>query len=450
MTGNKRGIPNQPTKHSFAIVKFHLPGNSYQFDIAPLDWLRKSGNRNTCYWPSEDEVRSSTQLVTLIKKNAVVDKETWSVFTVTVIAKFDTYKGAQDKLKDVIAGEPVVSTDLEKRGKGGRSAAKKRKTAAALTPVPIASTCASFILSDGGPSSSPPSPSSPSPAPEDAPTNYGLNGHSSDVSFTGLPVLLTSDDEHGRSSTQRESTQNIRSRRAGNKHQDISVATLVSIPSAPAFEPQQRTLTPQVAFAKKSAPTVAARDPTTSVMSPCDAKKLDDILQTNIRILRGLEQVKATQTDIQNTLSVIMNNTIPSDPELLGIKDDLCLPVKSLTAFDRINLIIREDKTKRLKLKSYLTGVGGTEHRIVGKVLQKLMRYSVASQFCFKGQNGEKRCFCTTAVSAVAIESLRATPGVRLTEEQIAVKIGRWLKAAPQKIGSDDKSDDDGDSSTGN
>jgi hypothetical protein len=63
----------------------------------------------------------------------------------------DTYKGAQDKLKDVIAGEPVVSTDLEKRGKGGRSAAKKRKTAAALTLVPIASTSANFISSDGGP-----------------------------------------------------------------------------------------------------------------------------------------------------------------------------------------------------------------------------------------------------------------------------------------------------------
>ncbi|KZS03624.1 Uncharacterized protein APZ42_033623 [Daphnia magna] len=198
MTGNKRDIPNQPAKHSFAIVKFHLPGNSYQFNIAHLDWLRKSGNRNTCYWPSEDEVRSSTQLVTLINKNAVVDKETWPVFIATVIAKF-----------------------------------------------------------------------------------------------------------------------------------------------------------------------VAARDPTTSLMSPCDAKKLDDILQTNITILRGLKQ------------------------------------------------------------KSYLTGVEGTEHRIVGKVLHKLMRYSVASQFCFKGQNQEKRCFCTTAVAAVAIESLRATGVVRLTEEQIAVKIGR-------------------------
>ncbi|KAK4028071.1 hypothetical protein OUZ56_017251 [Daphnia magna] len=174
-----------------------------------------------------------------------------------------------------------------------------------VEPVPIASPCANSILSDGGPSSNI-SPSSPNPAPEDAPTDYGLNGHSSDVSFTLLPVLLTSDDEDGRSSTQRESTQIIRSRRAGNKHQDISVATLL----------------------------IAARDPTTSLMSPCDAKKLDDILQTNIRILRGLEQVKATQADIQNTLSVIMTNTIPSDPELLGIKDDLCLPVKSLTAFD--------------------------------------------------------------------------------------------------------------------
>ncbi len=49
-------------------------------------------------------------------------------------------------------------------------------------------------------------------------------------------------------------------------------------------------------------------------------------------------------------------------------------------------------------LKSDLSGVGGTEHRAVGKVLHKLVKYSVASQFCFKGQNDEKRCFENTEV----------------------------------------------------
>lgn len=53
--------------------------------------------------------------------------------------------------------------------------------------------------------------------------------------------------------------------------------------------------------------------------------------------------------------------------------------------------------------KSYLSGVGGTEHRAVGKVLHKLVKYSVASQFCFKGQNDEKRCFENTEVKQLVV-----------------------------------------------
>jgi hypothetical protein len=53
--------------------------------------------------------------------------------------------------------------------------------------------------------------------------------------------------------------------------------------------------------------------------------------------------------------------------------------------------------------KSYLSRVGGTEHRAVGKVMHKLMKYSVASQFCFKGQNDEKRCFENTEVKLLVV-----------------------------------------------
>ncbi len=41
----------------------------------------------------------------------------------------DTYKGAQDQLKNAINGEQVVSTDLGKRGRGGRTEQKKRRAA---------------------------------------------------------------------------------------------------------------------------------------------------------------------------------------------------------------------------------------------------------------------------------------------------------------------------------
>jgi hypothetical protein len=93
------------------------------------------------------------------------------------------------------------------------------------------------------------------------------------------------------------------------------------------------------------------------------------------------------------------------------------------------------------------------------------VKYSVASQFCFKGQNDEKRCFENTEVKQLVvgnfllltfgwtsinlflfefIESLQATPGLRLSEHQINSKIARWLKAAPSKIGKDngDKEED--------
>jgi len=38
----------------------------------------------------------------------------------------DTYLGAQDKLGSAIGGEVVVSTDLERRGRGGRNKFKKK------------------------------------------------------------------------------------------------------------------------------------------------------------------------------------------------------------------------------------------------------------------------------------------------------------------------------------
>jgi hypothetical protein len=47
-------------------------------------------------------------------------------------------------------------------------------------------------------------------------------------------------------------------------------------------------------------------------------------MQTMSRILRGQEQIKATQVDIKNTLAVVMHNTIPAEPELGGIKEESC------------------------------------------------------------------------------------------------------------------------------
>lgn len=130
MATKRRGLPSTlAATHSFATVKFHLPANTSQFDIAPLEWIKKTGNKTTCYWSNEDAAENATALVNLITKKAVVDKENWTVFNVIIIAKFDTYKGAQDRLKNAINGEQVVSNDLEKRGRDGRTEAKKRRAA---------------------------------------------------------------------------------------------------------------------------------------------------------------------------------------------------------------------------------------------------------------------------------------------------------------------------------
>ena len=38
---------------------------------------------------------------------------------------------------------------------------------------------------------------------------------------------------------------------------------------------------------------------------------------------------------------------------------------------------------------------------------------------------------------------MRATRGLRLTESAINTKIGRWLKAAPKKVGTEEEDDEE-------
>ena len=65
-------------QQNFGLVKFHTPGNA-TIDVAPLDWIRKQGNRTICNWPSSAEASSQKRLVSLIRNKAVVDKETYDV-----------------------------------------------------------------------------------------------------------------------------------------------------------------------------------------------------------------------------------------------------------------------------------------------------------------------------------------------------------------------------------
>ncbi|XP_045032996.1 uncharacterized protein LOC123474669 [Daphnia magna] len=131
--------------YSFAIVKFHHVGVA-QFNVAPLKWVQKTGNKTKIYWPGEDDAITPKALVNLIMKEAVIDKETWMLYNITVVAKFDTYAGAQKKLDSAIAGEVVLSTDLDNRGRGGRNKAKKRNAYAASALPPTSSKKGSVLL----------------------------------------------------------------------------------------------------------------------------------------------------------------------------------------------------------------------------------------------------------------------------------------------------------------
>ena len=53
-----------------------------------MDWTIKQGNRFICYWPGEDEARSEKKLIDLVTKKAMVDKENWPKYDVTILAKF--------------------------------------------------------------------------------------------------------------------------------------------------------------------------------------------------------------------------------------------------------------------------------------------------------------------------------------------------------------------------
>jgi hypothetical protein len=68
------------------MVEFRHWGN-----VKILKWIKKLGNKTTCYWPNEHATDNATALVNLITKKAVVDKENWTLFNVTIIAKFGKF-----------------------------------------------------------------------------------------------------------------------------------------------------------------------------------------------------------------------------------------------------------------------------------------------------------------------------------------------------------------------
>ena len=53
--------------------------------------------------------------------------------------------------------------------------------------------------------------------------------------------------------------------------------------------------------------------------------------------------------------------------------------------------------------RSYLSRIGGSQHRVVGNVLKKVIKYSLAAQFCLKGQSDVKTRFDKTEIMDVVV-----------------------------------------------
>ena len=98
-----------------------------------------------------------------------------------------------------------------------------------------------------------------------------------------------------------------------------------------------------------------------------------------------------------------------------------CVYLLETRSFDSLNLVLKMDKIKRMKLvsnnhfplvtrtnyiflqRSYLSRIGGWQHRVVGNVFKKVMRYSLATHFCLKGQSDFKTRFDKTDIMDVVV-----------------------------------------------
>ena len=57
----------------------------------------------------------------------------------------------------------------------------------------------------------------------------------------------------------------------------------------------------------------------------------------------------------------------------------------------------------RLKVSSFISGIGGTVASVVGSILRRLMTYSLGSLFCYKGLNGDKYPFQENNICSIII-----------------------------------------------
>ena len=77
---------------AFGIIKFHEPAKDGRIDMCPVSWTKQNGGKCTTYWPNDGDAPEAKTLLKLVSKQAVVNRDSWEIFNITVIAKSGNIK----------------------------------------------------------------------------------------------------------------------------------------------------------------------------------------------------------------------------------------------------------------------------------------------------------------------------------------------------------------------
>ncbi|KAK4021776.1 hypothetical protein OUZ56_003685 [Daphnia magna] len=146
-------------------------------------------------------------------------------------------------------------------------------------------------------------------------------------------------------------------------------------------------------------------------------------------IIRNQEIIKATQREHGQLLDIVLKNSSPPEPEIKDALRQFGFKLKTFSDMTKLESILENDVERRT-LISYFSGIGGSQSNVVGRILSRAMTNELASQYCYKRQNEEKRAFQNLALCSAVIESVRCQKKLSLTEDAIESKIKNWLRHA--------------------
>ncbi len=112
------------------------------------------------------------------------------------------------------------------------------------------------------------------------------------------------------------------------------------------------------------------------------ASVIESILKRMDSMTRSIEVLKASGRDQLSILTLLMQNTSPPEPDHDNAAKEFHLPMKSVRDLRKLDRKLKDAPT-RLKFLAYISGIGGTTTSVLGRILKKLMTYTLGSMFCW-------------------------------------------------------------------